>query len=71
METLLMSMLADPQFVHDLLDRITDYNIAVIDNVCKWNIDAILFGDDWGDYRQGLLDVKKWHTSPHLSIRVV
>jgi uroporphyrinogen decarboxylase len=59
MEKLLLSMIADKPFVHDLLDRITEYNLAVIDNVCKWNIDAILFGDDWG-HQGGLL------MGPHL-----
>jgi len=48
MENLLTSMLADPQFVGDLLDRLTDYYLAIIENVCRWDIDAILFGDDWG-----------------------
>ena len=48
MENLLTAMITDPRFVHDLLDRITEYNLAVIENVCKWDIDAILFGDDWG-----------------------
>ncbi|MBT3202325.1 MAG: hypothetical protein HN350_20690 [Phycisphaerales bacterium] len=48
MQPLLTAMITDPQYVHDLLGRITKYNLAVIDNVCKWDIDAILFGDDWG-----------------------
>jgi len=48
MENLLTAMMTDSQFVHDLLDRITEYNLLVIENVCKWDIDAILFGDDWG-----------------------
>ena len=59
MENLLTTMMTDPQFVHALLDSITEYNLAVIDNVCKWNIDAILFGDDWG-HQGGLL------MGPHL-----
>ena len=59
MENLLTAMIADPAFVHELLDRIAEYNLAAIDNVCKWNIDAILFGDDWG-HQGGLL------MGPHL-----
>jgi len=54
MENLLLSTIADKPFVHDLLDRITEYNLAVIENVCKWDIDAMLFGDDWG-HQGGLL----------------
>ena len=59
MENLLPAMIADKPFVGDLLDRITEYNLEVIDNVCKWNVDAILFGDDWG-HQGGLL------MGPHL-----
>ena len=48
MESLLMAMIADPGFVHSLLDRILDYNLKVIDNACGYDIDAMQFGDDWG-----------------------
>ena len=59
MENLLLSMIADKPFVHALLDRITEFNLALIENVCKWDIDAIFFGDDWG-HQGGLL------MGPHL-----
>ena len=69
MEPLLMSMIADKQFVHDLLNRITEYNLAVIDNVCKWNIDAILFGDDWGCQSGLLMGPHLWREfiKPHIT----
>lgn len=54
METLLTSMMANPGFVHALLDRILEYNMAVIDAACGCAIDAMYFGDDWGSQR-GLL----------------
>ncbi|MBC8372591.1 MAG: hypothetical protein H8E53_03275 [Planctomycetes bacterium] len=59
MENLLTAMIADPRFVEDLLDRLTEYYLALIENVCRWNIDAILFGDDWGT-QSGLM------MGPHL-----
>ncbi len=59
MENLLTAMIADPQFVKYLLDRLTEYYLALIENVCRWNIDAILFGDDWGT-QSGLM------MGPHL-----
>jgi uroporphyrinogen decarboxylase len=48
MENLLMAMVADKQFAHRLLDRILDFNLRVIENVCAYDVDAMMFGDDWG-----------------------
>jgi uroporphyrinogen decarboxylase len=69
METLLMSMVARPQFVHDLLDRICQYNLAVIENVCKWDVDAILFGDDWGGQSGLIMGPHLWREfiKPHIT----
>lgn len=54
MENLLMAMVADPEFVHELLDRILDFNLKMIDHACRYDIDAIMFGDDWG-YQGGII----------------
>jgi uroporphyrinogen decarboxylase len=48
METLLMAMIDDKPFVHELLDRILEFNLGVIENVCSFDLDAMMFGDDWG-----------------------
>jgi uroporphyrinogen decarboxylase len=37
-----------PEFVHQLLGRIADYNIAQVGEALKHDIDAVYFGDDWG-----------------------
>ncbi len=47
-ENLLMDFYLYPDFVHELLDAICDYNIAQINEAVKYDIDAIYFGDDWG-----------------------
>ena len=54
METVLMGMVADPAFVNGLLDRVLEYNLAVIDHCCSFDIDGMQFGDDWGQ-QQGLI----------------
>jgi len=48
MENLLVAMVADKSFVHDLLDRILAFNLRVIESACAYDIDAMMFGDDWG-----------------------
>jgi uroporphyrinogen decarboxylase len=55
MENLMLWMLLEPEFVHDLLDNITEYNIKLIkESVKLGGIDGVRFGDDWaGQY--GLL----------------
>jgi uroporphyrinogen decarboxylase len=55
MENLMLWMLLEPEFVHDLLDHITEYNIGLIKESARiGGIDGVRFGDDWaGQY--GLL----------------
>lgn len=47
-EALLMDFIDHPDFVHDLLSAITDYNVAQVRAALEYDIDAVLFGDDWG-----------------------
>ncbi|MFR9651851.1 MAG: uroporphyrinogen decarboxylase family protein [Rikenellaceae bacterium] len=53
-ENLLMDFFINPEFTHQLLDAICDYNIAQIDEALKYDIDAVYFGDDWGQ-QSGLI----------------
>jgi uroporphyrinogen decarboxylase len=48
MQRLMIDFYDHPQFVRELLDRIADYNIAQIRAALTYDIDAIYFGDDWG-----------------------
>jgi uroporphyrinogen decarboxylase len=60
METVMDAMLSDPPFVHRLLDRILEYNLAVIDRLCAYDIDAMQFGDDWGSQTGVLMGAPLW-----------
>ena len=51
MENLMMDFLDNPDFVDELLGRIADFNIAQIKEALKYEIDAVYFGDDWGQQR--------------------
>lgn len=48
MENLMMDFIEHPGFVHELLTTITDHNIAQVREALKYDIDAVHFGDDWG-----------------------
>ncbi|MBD3391670.1 MAG: uroporphyrinogen-III decarboxylase-like protein [Chitinivibrionales bacterium] len=61
MENLMMDFLVNPQFVHDLLTAIADHNIAMVRKAVEYDIDAVFFGDDWGQ-QQGLqMGSDLWH----------
>ena len=51
MENILMAMVDEKSFVNELLDRILDFNLKVIELACSFPIDAMRFGDDWGQQR--------------------
>jgi len=61
MENLLMAMVEDPAFVHRLLDRILEHNLALIEHACSYDIDAMMFGDDWGSQRGLIMGARLWN----------
>jgi uroporphyrinogen decarboxylase len=61
LEPLLTDFYENPDFVHSLLERIADYNIAQIHEALKYDIDAVYFGDDWGQQRGLQMGPKLWH----------
>jgi uroporphyrinogen decarboxylase len=60
MVPLMMDFLDNPGFVHELLETIADYNIEVIREAAKYDIDAIYFGDDWGQQHGLILGYRTW-----------
>ncbi len=61
MENLMMDFLDHPDFAHELLNAIGDYNIAQLEEALKYDIDAVHFGDDWGQQRGLQMSPKTWH----------
>ena len=60
MENLLMDFCMNPGFVHELMDAITDYNIAQIEKAFTYDIDGIELGDDWGQQRGLIMGYNSW-----------
>ena len=48
LENLLTDFHDHPDFVRELFSAIADYNVAQIGQALKHDLDAIYFGDDWG-----------------------
>lgn len=49
-----------PEFVHELLSAIADYDIAQVTEALKYDIDAVYFGDDWGQQHGLIMGARHW-----------
>lgn len=65
LETLMMDFHDEPDFVHELLTAIADYNIAQVQEAARYDIDAVYFGDDWGQQRGLQMGYKTWKKFIH------
>ena len=61
MQNLLMDFYDHPDFVHSLLEAIAVYNISQIREALKYEIDAVYFGDDWGQQHGLQMGPRLWH----------
>ena len=60
MPELLMDFMINKEFAEDLLARIVKYNLAVVDIVSEYDIDCILYGDDWGQQKGLIMGPALW-----------
>lgn len=59
-ENLLIDFMINPGFVHELPTAIADYNIAQLKEAVKYDIDAVYFGDDWGQQNGLIMGYDIW-----------
>lgn len=69
MENILRGMLLESDFVHRLLDRILAFNLRLIENACRLEIDALMFGDDWGQQSGLIMGPELWREFIYPRIR--
>ncbi|MCM8769623.1 MAG: uroporphyrinogen-III decarboxylase-like protein [Candidatus Omnitrophica bacterium] len=60
LEKLMLDFYDHPVFVRQLLNSIAEYNIAQIKHACRFEIDAVYFGDDWGQQRGLQMGPRLW-----------
>jgi uroporphyrinogen decarboxylase len=60
LQTLMMDFYDHPAFVDELLNAIGDYNLAQVQEALKYDIDAVYFGDDWGQQRGLQMGPRMW-----------
>ena len=56
----MMDFYDNPGFVKELLQTIADYNIAQVEKALEYDIDAVYFGDDWGQQRGLQMGPRLW-----------
>ncbi len=61
MENLLLDFIEHPKFVHGLLTAIADYNLAQVRAALDYDIDAVYFGDDWGQQHGLIMGKRHWN----------
>jgi uroporphyrinogen decarboxylase len=69
MENALVYMIKKPEFVNTLLDSICEINLRVIDIAGEYPLDAMRFGDDWGQQKGLIMGPPHWrkHLKPQLA----
>ena len=60
MENLLCYMITDPDAVHELMKKICERNLEVIDIALQYEIDGFYFGDDWGQQKGLIMGPGYW-----------
>jgi len=70
MENLLMDFHENPDFAHELLRAITEWNVTQVRKAVAYDIDAVYFGDDWGQQRGLQMGLPLWREfiQPELKI---
>ncbi len=69
LENLMIDFHDHPEFVDRLLTAIADYNLAQVGEALKHDVDAIYFGDDWGQQRGLQMGPKLWHRFIHPQLK--
>ncbi len=59
-ESLMIDFIENPGFVEELLDAIAEYNLAQIEKALEYDIDAVYFGDDWGQQKGLQMGPRLW-----------
>jgi len=60
LQNMYVDLLDHPRFARELLESIADYNVAQIREAMRYDIDAVLFGDDWGQQHGLQMGPRLW-----------
>jgi uroporphyrinogen decarboxylase len=72
MPDLMVDMLEAPDWVEELLDALMAFNMCVVQELLKVDVDGFLFGDDWGHQGGLLFSPRLWRrfVKPRLALLI-
>ena len=58
-----------PDFYEELIEHITDHQLAIVERLLELPVSGIMFSDDWGYQRGVLIGAERWRRllKPHLA----
>jgi len=59
-ENVLMDAVAEPDFYEEILDRLLQLYLDLVRYTVDLPVDAVMFGEDWGDQRGVILGPERW-----------
>jgi len=60
MENINTDFIENPEFIGELFNAIADYNISQVRKALQYDIDAVYFGDDWGQQHGLIMGPRIW-----------
>lgn len=68
LDELLMDVVAEPSFVHELLEAICEYNLATLEGMVGFEPDGVFISDDYGFQDQLMMRPEHWRAlvRPHV-----
>jgi uroporphyrinogen decarboxylase len=60
MTDLMVDMVEAPEFVEELLDTIMEWDLKILHEFLKYDIDGVRVGDDWGQQRGLQFGYRRW-----------
>jgi len=59
-ENMMVDTIVEPDFFEEMLDRLTELRLGMVEKLKDIPADAIMFGDDWGDQRGVIIGPERW-----------
>jgi uroporphyrinogen decarboxylase len=65
LKEILLDLHDHPQFVHDLLDGLLEFNLGLVEQLARFPLDALFLSDDYGQQSGPLLSPAHWREFLH------
>ena len=60
MDNLCIDFIQNPTLVHELMDLLTEFNLTIVRELVKFDVDGVMLGDDWGSQANLIMGPRIW-----------